>query len=104
MQSCNSGQEVVFIYYSGSHEYCHAVVKNVSGPWSQNRAGFCGCEPDTGPIPWLSSPQGGLCHTCAKHVEQGADGKWYVKENIPDNLPYHRYTPSRHDCSCIDDD
>jgi len=78
---CNAGEEVVFVYYEGGHDPCHAVVKRTDGPWSANRVGFCGYEPSYGPMPYCIEPDGGLCHICAKHVEKRG-GKWVVKKHV----------------------
>jgi hypothetical protein len=78
--------EVVFIYGSSNHAPCHAVVKRVSGPWSENRVGFCGTVPAVGPIPWVKTPQGGLCFRCKEHIEFAPDGVWRAKEAHGDPL------------------
>lgn len=74
--------EVVFIY-DNHHSPCHAVVKNVDGPWSRNRVGLCGASPDeTGPMPWCKEPDGGLCARCKLLVERAPDGTWRTNAGV----------------------
>lgn len=68
--------DVVFIYNPGGGP-CHAVLKSVNGPWSNNRRGFCGKHPCEGPTPWCAEPDV-VCHACAPFVEKTADG-WRAK-------------------------
>lgn len=104
LQSSDAGREVVFIYNPGHHSApCHAVIKDVSGPWSNNRVGFCGTEPDYGPMSWCKGPDGGLCRTCGTNIEKRDDGKWYVKATIVDT-PYHRHSVRPEEGSWLDDD
>jgi hypothetical protein len=100
-ESPESGVQAAFIYDSGGHGACHAVVKKKNGPWSENRFGFCGMEPETGPVGSIDKPDGGLCSTCAKFVRKGEDGLWYVRENTPLPGPKSRATT---DCGGCDDD
>ena len=101
-KSPKPGVQAAFIYNSGGHSPCHAVVKKKNGPWSENRFGFCGTEPETGPVGSIDKPDGGLCSTCAKYVLKGDDGLWYVRENAPLPGPKSRATV---DCGgCFDDD
>lgn len=94
--------QAAFIYDSGGHGACHAVVKKKNGPWSENRFGFCGEEPQIGPVASIDKPDGGLCRTCAKFVKKGDDGLWYVKLDPPLPRPKSRATL---DCGgCFDDD
>ncbi len=78
-----AGAQVAFIYKSSSMSPCHAVVKKKNGPWSANRFGFCGVEPEIGPVGSIDQPQGGLCPRCADFVCQSPDGTWVVREGAP---------------------
>lgn len=101
-ESPASDVQAAFIYDDGGHGACHAVVKKKNGPWSENRFGFCGVEPQIGPVASIDSPDGGLCHTCSKYVRKGDDGLWYVKPDAPLPKPRSRATV---DCGgCYDDD
>jgi hypothetical protein len=95
------GVQAAFIYDSGGHGECHAVVKKKNGPWSENRFGFCGIEPNVGPVASLDNPDGGLCSTCRKFVQKESDGLWYVKLDPPLPRPKSRATL---DCGGCDDD
>lgn len=95
--------QAAFIYDSGGHSPCHAVIKKKNGPWSENRFGFCGVEPVMGgPVGSIDQPDGGLCSACAKFVRKGDDGNWYVKDDAP--LPGPKLMASRRYGSCFDDD
>lgn len=98
----SAGKEVAFIYDSGGHSPCHAVVKYINGPWSMNRIGFCGNEPCVGPVPWCKQPDGGLCNVCSSYVEKDEGGLWRVKTH-PKMRPFHHFKPDPHD-DCYDDD
>jgi hypothetical protein len=75
-------REVVFIFDSASTLPAHAAVKNVNGPWSNERMGLCGRDTgEVGPIPWIPHPDGGLCTQCAHLIEQ-VDGVWLVKSTL----------------------
>jgi len=108
------GLEVVFIYNPGHHqEPCHAVVKQAAiekhvhfpdkdSPWSKERHGFCGVEPDYGPMSWCKEPDGGLCRECAKYVHK-VGGKWVTRDNMPAPKPRQKHVPEP--CGgCYDDD
>jgi hypothetical protein len=96
-----AGVQAAFIYDSGGHSPCHAVVKKKNGPWSENRFGFCGVEPVIGPVGSIDSPDGGLCHTCAKFVSKGDDGNWYVRKDVP--IPGPKVRASLDCGGCFDD-
>jgi hypothetical protein len=96
-----AGLEVVFIYRSGSSSPCHAVIKKMNGPWTVNRHGFCGVEPDYGPMAVLTEPDGGLCRTCAKYVTK-VDGRWVTRKDAPIPKPKQRAYPPP--CDHGDDD
>lgn len=97
--TCLAGEEVVFIYGPSRYQPCHAVVKNVDGPWSRNRVGFCGHEPDYGPMPWCKAPNGDLCPQCATYVEKIGD-RYFVKANaLPVKFFRSRLEPQ---CECDD--
>lgn len=106
------GLEVVFIYSSHGHQPCHAVVKKSAveahphfpgkdSPWSKERFGFCGEEPETGPMPWCTTPDGGLCRTCAQYVEK-VDGKWVTRHEMP--VPKSRVKARPEPYTGFDDD
>lgn len=104
LTSEHAGKEVIFICNPGRHQDpCHAVIKDVSGPWSNNRVGFCGTEPDYGPMAWCKNPDGGLCRTCGVNVERAPDGSWRVKSSITPTA-YNRYSVRPEPCECWDDD
>lgn len=104
MDDCSPepGVQAAFIYKNSAHDRCHAVVKKKNGPWSENRFGFCGIEPETGPMGSIDQPEGGLCSTCAKYVRKGDDGLWYVREGAP--LPKAKVRASMDCGGCFDDD
>ncbi len=62
--------EVVFIYPNEAGAPCHAVRKDVDGPWSNQRVAFCGWQAPVGPVGFITTPQGGLCHRCQTHIVQ----------------------------------
>jgi hypothetical protein len=76
---------VVFIYDPGGSDPCHAVIKDVRGPFSLIREGFCGAEPCFGPVPWCEEPVN-LCRRCASVVEKTEQG-WRVKAMSTDAVP-----------------
>lgn len=92
-ESPTAGAPVAFIYASSKPDsLCHAVIKKKDGPWSVNRVGFCGCEPEGGPVGCLDRPDGGLCRTCAEYVIE-VDGHWVVRADAPLPKPPRPYIP-----------
>lgn len=80
---------VVFIYDSTTTLPCHAVRANTDGPWSKERVAFCGWQAPLGPVSFLTTPQGGLCHRCAEHCAPHGEGDavvWRAKEKHADPL------------------
>lgn len=100
-ESPEPGVQAAFIYGATGSLPCHAVVKKKDGPWSVNRVGFCGTEPQSGPVGSIDRPEGGLCRECEKYVRKGDDGLWYIRDNAP--LP-RQPVPRAAECDCADDD
>lgn len=94
------GDRAHFLYCASDHGVCHATLRLKDGPWSVHRVGFCGREPDYGPIACIDEPSGGLCGICKDYVEK-IDGVWRIRQK-PAFQPvfYSRRSPGddRHDC------
>lgn len=98
------GDRAHFIYNPSDHGPCHATLRLKSGPWSLHRVGFCGREPDYGPVACIDEPGGGLCRICQGYVEK-VDGIWRIRQKPKfASVVYSRRSPYEHDYSVDDDD